>query len=213
MDGFGTNSGVIVIAATNRPWTLDSAVLRGGRFDTKIYVPMPDTAAREQLVKMALGKDPKIKNRIDIPCAPDVTVEWLASRFEGYAGADIKSICRQAASLPMKREILALGNGKPHDDMITRDDINSTLAKYINSTTDEDLMEFDAYRLGMPFDLKYVDYKLNQIIVALYNNEHVEKFEARMLRDAMETDSFKNKFESQYDLSFLPDKLREALGE
>ncbi len=203
----------IVIAATNRPWTLDSAVLRGGRFDTKIYVPMPDTAAREQLVKMALGKDPKIKNRIDIPCAPDVTVEWLASRFEGFAGADIKSICRQAASLPMKREILALGNGKPHDDMITRDDINSTLAKYINSTTDEDLMEFDAYRLGMPFDLKYVDYKLNQIIVALYNNEHVEKFEARMLRDAMETDSFKNKFESQYDLSFLPDKLREALGE
>ncbi|MBQ2716962.1 MAG: ATP-binding protein, partial [Clostridia bacterium] len=203
----------IVIAATNRPWTLDSAVLRGGRFDTQIYVPMPDVIAREQLVRLALGKDPKVKQRVDIPCAPDVTVEWLASRFEGYAGADIKSICRQAASLPMKREIIALGNGTPRDDMITRDDFETIFTKYINSTTDEDLMEFDAYRLGMPFDHKYIDYKLDQIIIDLYNDKHIEKFEARMLRDAMETNAFREKFGAKYDLSFLPAKLRELLGE
>ena len=203
----------IVIAATNRPWALDSAVLRGGRFDTQIYVPMPDAPAREQLVRLALGKDPRVKGRVDIPCAPDVTVEWLASRFEGYAGADIKSICRQASSLPMKREIIALGKGTPHDDMITRDDFETTFARYINSTSDEDLMEFDAYRLNMPLDRNYIDYKLNQIILDLYNDEHIEKFEARMLKDAMGTEAFTEKFGSKYDLSFLPEKLRKELGE
>jgi SpoVK/Ycf46/Vps4 family AAA+-type ATPase len=203
----------IVIAATNRPWTLDSAVLRGGRFDTQIYVPMPDTPAREQLVRLALGKDPRVKGRVDIPCAPDVTVEWLASRFAGYAGADIKSICRQASSLPMKREIIALGKGTPRDDMITRDDFETIFARYINSTSDEDLMEFDAYRLNMPLDRNYIDYKLNQIILDLYNDEPIERFEARMLKDAMETEAFKEKFGTKYDLSFLPAKLRKELGE
>ena len=216
MDGFTAKAKPgqvrIVIAATNRPWALDSAVLRGGRFDTQIYVPMPDIPAREQLVRLALGKDPKVKGRVDIPCASDVTVEWLASRFAGYSGADIKSICRQAASLPMKREIVALGSGKPHNDMITRDDFESIFARYINSTSDEDLMRFDAYKLNMNLDQKYIDYKLNQIILDLYNNQEIEGFEARMLRDAMETKAFKEKFGAKYDLSFLPDKLREELG-
>jgi hypothetical protein len=65
----------------------------------------------------------------------------------------------------------------------------------------------------MPFDRNYIDYKLNQIILDLYNNQHIEKFEARMLRDAMETTAFKEKFGSQYDLSFLPAKLQEEFGE
>lgn len=211
MDGFTSKAKPgqvrIVIAATNRPWALDSAVLRGGRFDTKIYVPLPDLPAREQLVRVALGKDPKVKNRVDIPCAPDVTVEWLASRFKGYSGADIKSICRQAASLPMKREILALGNGKPCDDKITRDDFETVFAKYILSTSDEELMAFDAYRLNMKLDRKYIDFKLDQIILDLYNDEEIEGFEARMLKDAMETAAFKDKFGSKYDLSFIPAKL------
>ncbi len=217
MDGFTAKAKPgqvrIVIAATNRPWALDSAVLRGGRFDTQIYVPMPDAPAREQLVRIALGKDPKVKGRVDIPCASDVTTEWLADRFAGYSGADIKSICRQAASLPMKREIIALGSGSPHDDKITRADFETILARYINSTSDEDLMAFDAYRLNMSLDEKYFDYKLNQIILDLYNNIQVEGFEARMLRDAMETRTFKEKFGAKYDLSFLPAKLREALGD
>ena len=211
MDGFSSKAKPgqvrIVIAATNRPWALDSAILRGGRFDTQIYVPLPDLLAREQLVKVALGKDPKVKNRVDIPCAPDVTVEWLASRFKGYSGADIKSICRQAASLPMKREILAFGNGKPHNDMLTRDDFETIFSRYITSTTDEDLMRFDAYGLNMNLDNKYIEFKLNQIILDLYNDEEIEGFEARMLKDAMETAAFKDKFGSMYDLTFIPAKL------
>lgn len=217
MDGFTSKAKPgqvrIVIAATNRPWALDSAILRGGRFDTQIYVPMPDLPARKQLIRLALGKDPNVKGHVDIPCAPDVTVDWLASKFNGYAGADIKSICRQAASLPMKREIIALGNGTPRNDMLTRDDFEAVFAKYINSTSDEDLMQFDAYRLGMHLDPDYIDFKLNQIILDLYNNEHIERFEARMLAKAMKTREFKEKFESKYDLSFLPAKLAEELGE
>lgn len=217
MDGFTSKAKPgqvrIVIAATNRPWTLDSAVLRGGRFDTQIYVPLPDAPAREQLIKVALGKDSKIKGRVDIPCAPDVTIEWLVDRFKEYSGADIKAICRQAAGFPMKREIIAFGSGAPHDDHVTRDDFEMAFSKYIKSTTDEDLMSFDAYRLNMPLDEKYLDHKLNQIIINLYNNESIDGFEARMLRDAMDTKRFREKFGAKYDLSFLPAKLREVLGE
>lgn len=217
MDGFTAKAKPgqirIVIAATNRPWALDSAVLRGGRFDTQIYVPLPDAPAREQLVKIALGKDPKVKGRVDIPCAPDVTVEWLVERFKEYSGADIKAICRQAAGFPMKREIIAFGSGTPKDDFITREDFDVAFSRYIRSTTDEDLIAFDAYRLNMPLDEKYLDFKLNQTIINLYNNESVEGFEARMLKEAMDTKRFKEKFGTKYDLSFLPAKLAEVLGE
>lgn len=154
MDGFtsGTKEGQIriIIAATNRPWILDSAVKRGGRFDTQIYVPLPDYDARYKLVELALGKDPSVKNRLDVPCAPDVTVAWLAQLFDGYAGADIKAVCRQIVNLPLHREIDALREGvKPVDPYITRADCKEVMDKYINSITDEMLFMFDAYSANM----------------------------------------------------------------
>ena len=118
-----------------------------------------------------------------------------------------------AKELGAETRLLGFEKNAIRDDMITRDDFDTIFTRYINSTTDEDLMEFDAYRLSMPLDRNYIDYKLNQIILDLYNDKHVEGFEARMLKDAMETEAFKEKFGSQYDLSFLPAKLREELGE
>lgn len=141
MDGFtaGTKEGQarIVVAATNRPWVLDSAVKRGGRFETQIYVPLPDTEAREELVRQAIDS---------VPHRADVTPEWLAERFEGFAGADIKAACKQMANRPLLRELRIYGETKQYsEDCITREDCIYVLDRYINSVTDEMLFEFDAY--------------------------------------------------------------------
>ena len=149
MDGFmsGTrkNQIRIIIAATNRPWILDSAVKRGGRFETQIYVPLPDFDARKKLVEINLSK-PRI------PRTEDVTIEWLAERFEGYAGADIKAICKQIAGRALRREIEAMRLGKAIPDRVTREDCEAVMSKYINSITDEMLVQFDAYRHNRTFD-------------------------------------------------------------
>ena len=150
MDGFmaGTKPDQIriIVAATNRPWVLDSAIKRGGRFDTQIYVPLPDLEARKKLVALALGKDTSVKDRLDIPCAEDVTVDWLAGLLDGYAGADIKAICRQVINRPLRREITYFSQNKAMaHDCVTRNDCMEVLDKYINSITDEMLFCYDAY--------------------------------------------------------------------
>ncbi len=214
MDGFtsGVKDGQIriVIAATNRPWALDSAVKRGGRFDTQIYIPLPDLEARCQLVRLALGKDERVAGRVDVPCAPDVSVEALASRFEGYSGADIKAVCRQAISLPLKREIVSFGSGAHIEDCLTMRDFDEVLAKYINSITDDSLMQFDAYRQNMEYDIDYIRFKINELLIALYNRHErgaaveIEPYELSWLRTFYDNGFIENNFGKKYDLSFLP---------
>lgn len=88
MDGFGTNSGVIILAATNRADILDRALLRAGRFDRQIYVDMPDVIERQQIFKVHL-KRIKIDDSVD--------VEFMARQTPGFSGADIANICNEAA--------------------------------------------------------------------------------------------------------------------
>ena len=88
MDGFGTNSGVIILAATNRADILDRALMRAGRFDRQIYVDMPDVVERQEIFKVHLKKI-KIDNSVDI--------EFLAKQTPGFSGADIANICNEAA--------------------------------------------------------------------------------------------------------------------
>lgn len=157
MDGFtsGTKPGQIriIVAATNRPWILDSAVKRGGRFDTQIYVPLPDEGARAKLIALALGKDRSVKDRLDIPCAADVTLEWLVDKFEGFAGADIKAVCKQIINRPLYREIICLSKtGEEKSDQITRADCEEVLKSYINSITDEMLFQFDSYSANTSYE-------------------------------------------------------------
>ena len=173
MDGFmsATKPGQIriIIAATNRPWILDSAIKRGGRFDTQIYVPLPDYDARVKLIQLALGKDESVKNRVSVPCADNVSIEWLAEKFDGYAGADIKAVCRQIINKPLRREIdYYRDNGESGNDCITRGDCEEVLSKYINSITDEMLFCYDAYGANMEL------------------SEYMKLYEpkARMLRDS-----------------------------
>ena len=88
MDGFGTNSGVIVLAATNRVDMLDSALLRAGRFDREIHVDLPDLTERKEIFKVHL-KPIKIDNTVDI--------DFLARQTPGFSGADIANVCNEAA--------------------------------------------------------------------------------------------------------------------
>ncbi|MCD6195771.1 MAG: AAA family ATPase, partial [Staphylothermus sp.] len=95
LDGIEPLRKVVVIAATNRPDILDPALLRPGRFDRLIYVPPPDYKARIEIFKVHTKK---------MPLAPDVDLEELARRTEGYTGADIAAVCREAAILALREE-------------------------------------------------------------------------------------------------------------
>ena len=88
MDGFGTNSGVIILAATNRADVLDSALMRAGRFDRQIYVDMPDLNERKEIFGVHL-KPIKLSTEID--------VDFLAKQTPGFSGADIANLCNEAA--------------------------------------------------------------------------------------------------------------------
>ncbi len=88
MDGFEANSGVIVIAATNRPDVLDPALLRPGRFDRQVVVPLPDIRGREQILQVHMRK---------VPIAPDVKPDILARGTPGFSGADLANLVNEAA--------------------------------------------------------------------------------------------------------------------
>jgi cell division protease FtsH len=88
MDGFETNSGVIVIAATNRPDVLDPALLRPGRFDRQVVVPLPDIRGREQILQVHMRK---------VPISPDVKPDIIARGTPGFSGADLANLVNEAA--------------------------------------------------------------------------------------------------------------------
>jgi cell division protease FtsH len=88
MDGFEANAGVIVIAATNRPDVLDPALMRPGRFDRQVVVPLPDIRGREQILLVHMRK---------VPIAPDVRADILARGTPGFSGADLANLVNEAA--------------------------------------------------------------------------------------------------------------------
>lgn len=95
MDGFGTNSGVIILAATNRPDILDSALMRAGRFDRQIYVDMPDLNERKEIFKVHL-RPLKLDKAMDI--------DFLAKQTPGFSGADIANLCNEAALIAARKK-------------------------------------------------------------------------------------------------------------
>ena len=94
MDGFEPNEGVIIIAATNRPDVLDPALLRPGRFDRQIVVPLPDVNGREKILRVHVRK---------VPLAPDVDLKILARGTPGFSGADLMNLVNEAALLTARR--------------------------------------------------------------------------------------------------------------
>ena len=100
MDGFESNEGVIIIAATNRPDVLDPAILRPGRFDRRITVSRPDVRGREAILRVHTKKT---------PLAPDVDLEVIARGTPGFAGADLENLVNEAALLAARMDKDALG--------------------------------------------------------------------------------------------------------
>jgi cell division protease FtsH len=100
MDGFGTNSGVIILAATNRADMLDSALLRAGRFDRQIHVDLPDLNERKEVFKVHL-KPVKIDDSVDI--------DFLARQTPGFSGADIANVCNEAALIAARHNSQMVG--------------------------------------------------------------------------------------------------------
>ncbi|MDZ7626847.1 MAG: ATP-dependent zinc metalloprotease FtsH [Parvularculaceae bacterium] len=94
MDGFESNEGIILIAATNRPDVLDPALLRPGRFDRQVVVPNPDVAGREKILGVHAKK---------VPLAPDVNLRTIARGTPGFSGADLANIVNEAALLAARR--------------------------------------------------------------------------------------------------------------
>ena len=112
MDGFAENSGVIVIAATNRKDVLDPALLRPGRFDRQVYVGYPDIKGREEILKV------HTKNKL---LAPDVNLHTIAKKTAGFVGADLANLVNEAALLAAKK----------NKKSITADDIEEATIKVI----------------------------------------------------------------------------------
>ena len=94
MDGFGTNTGVIVLAATNRADILDKALMRAGRFDRQIYVELPDLNGRREIFEVHMR---------GLKLGPDVDREFLAKQTPGFSGADIANVCNEAALMAARK--------------------------------------------------------------------------------------------------------------
>ena len=95
MDGFGTNSGVIILAATNRADILDKALMRAGRFDRQIHVDLPELKEREEVFKVHLAK---------LKLDPDLDTTFLSKQTPGFSGADIANVCNEAALIAARRD-------------------------------------------------------------------------------------------------------------
>lgn len=137
VDGFKkskTNKMLLLIAATNRPWALDPAMLRGGRFDTHIYVTIPDQKAREFLVEGELE---------GILKAPDVDLKKLAQALDGFGGGDIVSICQKIRLEAYKNSVKS---GRPQP--ITLADCKKIIGNTRNVITASELAKFEAFKAG-----------------------------------------------------------------
>jgi transitional endoplasmic reticulum ATPase len=134
MEGFDNKKdvrAVLFMGATNVPWQLDPAVLRPGRFDEKVYIPLPDLAARRKMLDIYLGKRPLEAN---------MNLDALAQKLEGFSGADIKYVCDRSAVIPFMRSV-ATGEEGPITDEIVAEVIEGTP----RSVNPEMLQRFEAW--------------------------------------------------------------------
>lgn len=126
MDGFGTNSGVIILAATNRADVLDTALLRAGRFDRQIHVELPDLQERKEIFGVHL-RPLKLDDSVD--------VNFLAKQTPGFSGADIANVCNEAALIAARNDKQAIGK---QDFMDAVDRIIGGLERKTKIMTDEE---------------------------------------------------------------------------
>ena len=148
MDGFGTNSGVIILAATNRADILDKALLRAGRFDRQIYVELPDLNGRRAIFNVHLAKIKKDES---------VDVDLLARQTPGFSGADIANVCNEAALIAARHKKKIV---QRQDFMDAIDRIIGGLEKKTKITTMEERRSIAVHEGGhavVSWHLQYAD--------------------------------------------------------
>ncbi|MCK5861562.1 MAG: ATP-binding protein [Candidatus Hydrogenedentes bacterium] len=132
-DGLVKNTNcLLVLAATNKPWSLDEAVIRPGRLGTHIYVGPPDAIAREAIIAY---------NMRDVPMTKDLSFNEIAARSEAYSGADIAELCDRAKRFALARQ-LSHGN----EESISMDDFIAAKEKVKPSVTQASLKEYESWR-------------------------------------------------------------------
>ena len=153
MDGVGAKKNLFFIGATNRPDILDEALIRPGRLDQLIYIPLPDKPSRVNILKAVLRKS---------PIAPNISFDFLAELTEGFTGADLTELCQRATKAAIRESIeaeeqrRALQKENPDGDqpmemedpvpVITRKHFEEALAAARKSVTAYDLDKFEQFR-------------------------------------------------------------------
>ncbi len=154
MDGVGSKKNLFFIGATNRPDILDEALIRPGRLDQLIYIPLPDMGSRINVIKAVLRKS---------PVAGNVNMEFMAGLTEGFTGADLTELCQRATKAAIRESIeaeeqrRALAKENPDGDaqmaemedpvpVITRTHFEEALAAARKSVTGYDLDKFEQFR-------------------------------------------------------------------
>ncbi len=126
LDGIESLEGVIVIAATNRPDIIDPAVLRPGRLDRHMYVPVPNKEARKKILEI---------HTKDMPLAEDVDLDKIASETENFVGSDIAHLCREAGMNALRKDL--------ESDEVTMEDFENAMEESTASAEDEDVQQFE----------------------------------------------------------------------
>ena len=138
MQGVGSSANkavIIVIAATNKPWAIDSAFMRPGRFDEKIYIPLPDLEARKRLFELQL------KN---LPISSDLDFDYLAKITDGFNGADIKEVCEK-----LKMSAINDSLEKGEEQTIGMDDVHRVEGSIKSSVSLEDIERLQEFEEGI----------------------------------------------------------------
>ena len=132
IDGFsGKNPNLLLLGATNRPWDIDTAAMRSGRFSQKIYLPLPDAKARKFMIE---------KSMKNVPVAKDFDVDRIVAQTENYSGADIDELCDRAKDEPLLK---AIATDKVV--LVTNADFDKVLETMPPSVTPNELKKFEAY--------------------------------------------------------------------
>jgi len=144
MDGIESLNGVLVLAATNKPESLDSALLRPGRFDKMLYIGPPNEQARREILKM------KTEN---VPLAGDVDITEISKQTDGFSGAEMVGICTEAAGEAIRRNVVLDGTGlaDPADDRrrMCRKDFDVVLSRSVRSISPEMIAVYQRWRDGL----------------------------------------------------------------
>jgi len=145
IDGVGVKKNVFFVGATNRPELLDDALLRPGRLDQLIYIPLPDKPARQGILESTLKKS---------PIAPNVSLPFIAELTDGFSGADLAELCQRAAKAAIRDAIAA--DELKTDDMdvdvtneISRKHFEEAMAGARRSVAITDLAKYDQFRQKM----------------------------------------------------------------